>query len=80
LLLACGGFLSSMSLQTVSLKILLNILLILLAFVTISFSTCRCMLLVLVLFGEPLYLFTDFYNTFEVLFGLVLDVVNFCSF
>jgi hypothetical protein len=72
LLLVWGGFLSSMSLRTVSIKVLLNILHILLAFVTISFSTCRCILLVLVLFGEPLSMFTNSHNTFEVIFELVI--------
>jgi hypothetical protein len=72
LLLVCGGFLSSMSLLTVSMNVLLNIFHVLLGLVTISFSTCGCILLVLMLLGEPLSLFTNFHDTFEVLFELVM--------
>jgi hypothetical protein len=40
--------------------------------VTISFPTCKCILPIRMLFGEPLSLFTNSHNTFEVLFDLVM--------
>jgi hypothetical protein len=72
LLLVCGGFLSSMSLLTVSMKVLLNILHVLLGLATISLPTCKCILPVRMLFGEPYSLFTNSHITFEVLFDLVM--------
>jgi hypothetical protein len=71
LVCGCSKFLPIMSLFTVSMKVLLNMLHVLLGLETISFPSCSCILLVSVLFGEPLSLFTNFHSTFGVLFDLV---------
>jgi hypothetical protein len=74
LLLICGciKFLPTTSLFTISVKVLSNILHILLGLKTIPFPSCRCILQVNLLFGEPLPLFTNFHSTLEVLFELVI--------
>jgi hypothetical protein len=72
LICACVKFLSTTSIFTISVKVLLNILHILLGLETISFPSCRCILQVNLLLGEPLSLFTNFHSTLEVLFELVI--------
>jgi hypothetical protein len=74
LLLVCGCnvFLSSISFFTVSMKVLLNTLHVVLWLEIISCPSCRCLLLVIALFGEPLPLFTNSQNTSGMLFDLTV--------
>jgi hypothetical protein len=63
---------SSIGLFTVSMKVLLNMLQVLLRLETISFPFCRCILLVRAVFGESLSLFTNSHNTFGMLFDVAI--------
>jgi hypothetical protein len=66
----CIKLLQSKSLITVSKKVMLNTLHVLLGLETVPFSTCRCMLKVNVLSRGPLSLFTNLCSTLGVLFEL----------
>jgi hypothetical protein len=65
----CVEFLSNMNLFTISTKPLINNLL---RLETISFPSCKYILIVSVLFDDPLSLFTIFHNTLGVLYELVI--------
>jgi hypothetical protein len=66
LICECIKFLPNIKLLTISTKVLLKILQVILGLETTCLLSCKCILLVKILFGEPHSQFTNFHSAFAV--------------